>query len=381
MIIFFSFQEDDEKQGESQAQTKCFLSSKCLLLGIPGGVALTIGQWCPEGRGLAMQRLSQGPRTRSSQQNACSRSSVPGRLRARSEAGANRERGRREVLQGATAAASAFSLVTDPALGAKTPQVQVGEGESITEAIFRAPPGATVRVPAGKFVEPIIVNKPVTLRGTKKMTMIRWNGGRPGLTVKGRGNVLIRDVTVSHTADGSYEQNGSAVAVEPGGKLEMEGEATYFLHLRCFLSVFCLLINKSWSLIWHAGCELTSTTGNGATGKGGSMQLRECRLVSSKLHGVQYMNGTEGRIEGCLVQKNGQNGGQVEDDSPVGVFANTFAENGGYGLDCVNNFLGISIRENSVYGNKKGSFHFASDVSDKVLITSDNNFDTNFVVG
>jgi hypothetical protein len=126
---------------------------------------------------------------------------------------------------------------------------------------------------------------------------------------------------------------------------------------------------------------LTSTTGNGATGKGGSMQLRECRLVSSKLHGVQYMNGTEGRIEGCLVQKNGQNGGQVEDDSPVGVFANTFAENGGYGLDCVNNFLGISIRENSVYGNKKGSFHFASDVSDKVLITSDNNFDTNFVVG
>lgn len=262
--------------------------------------------------------------------------------------GAGKHMSRRETMISTGNAIVVSSSVAGNASAAKTPQVQVGEDESITDALLRAPTGSILRIPAKSYSERLLINKDVTIRGTKKGTQLSWSAGRPCISVRAGAKVRIRDVTLKHS-DAKYEQNGSAAAVDVGCSLEMEG------------------------------CELSSSTGSGARSNGGNLTLRECRLVSSSGDGASFTDGATGRLEGCLVQNNGGNGASITLDAYPDVRANTLANNAGYGLDC-DNCGRLQIRENSVYENKKGSFRFANGAGERVLITSDNSLDTEWIV-
>jgi beta-lactamase regulating signal transducer with metallopeptidase domain len=87
---------------------------------------------------------------------------------------------------------------------------------SLQREIDAAPTGATVKVPAGKHAGPLVITKPLTLKGEgREASAIELLGNDPAIFVRGAKGVSIEDLTVRWSPKSTDErmENPAAVAV------------------------------------------------------------------------------------------------------------------------------------------------------------------------
>ena len=98
-------------------------------------------------------------------------------------------------------------------------------GNPLQEAIDKAPPGATVELPAGRFEGPVVVDKSLTLRGQGEKTVIDAKGKGTVLTLQS-GGVRIENLTLAgsgrqrHTLDAALKLEGVEDVALEGCRIE-----------------------------------------------------------------------------------------------------------------------------------------------------------------
>lgn len=106
--------------------------------------------------------------------------------------------------------ASLLWALASPALAAAW---RVKPGESIQAAIDRAAPGDTIEVERARYVENLLITKPLTLRGLDRPTI---SGGLRGDTIRITAtDVTIEGLIVSESGDSLRDQN-AGIYVYPG---------------------------------------------------------------------------------------------------------------------------------------------------------------------
>jgi nitrous oxidase accessory protein len=106
--------------------------------------------------------------------------------------------------------ASLLGALASPALAAAW---RVKPGESIQAAIDRAAPGDTIEVERARYVENVLITKPLTLRGLDRPTI---SGGLRGDTIRITAtDVTIEGLIVSESGDSLRDQN-AGIYVYPG---------------------------------------------------------------------------------------------------------------------------------------------------------------------
>ena len=106
--------------------------------------------------------------------------------------------------------ASLLWALASPALAAAW---RVKPGESIQAAIDRAAPGDTIEVERARYVENLLITKPLTLRGLDRSTI---SGGLRGDTIRITAtDVTIEGLIVSESGDSLRDQN-AGIYVYPG---------------------------------------------------------------------------------------------------------------------------------------------------------------------
>ena len=106
--------------------------------------------------------------------------------------------------------ASLLWALASPALAAAW---RVKPGESIQAAIDRAAPGDTIEVERARYIENLLITKPLTLRGLDRPTV---SGGLRGDTIRITAtDVTIEGLIVSESGDSLRDQN-AGIYVYPG---------------------------------------------------------------------------------------------------------------------------------------------------------------------
>lgn len=108
--------------------------------------------------------------------------------------------------------AAALTVALLPGLAAAA-SLQVHPGDSIQAAIDRAAPGDVIEIHRGRYVENLLIEKTLTLRGIDRPTV---SGGLKGDTIRITAeDVVIDGLIVSDSGDSLLEQN-SGIYIWPG---------------------------------------------------------------------------------------------------------------------------------------------------------------------
>ncbi|WP_174524552.1 right-handed parallel beta-helix repeat-containing protein, partial [Thauera butanivorans] len=169
--------------------------------------------------------------------------------------------------------AAALALLATLALPAAAAVWRVKAGESIQAAIDRAAPGDTIEVERARYVENLLITRPLTLRGIDRPTI---SGGLRGDTIRIKAeHVTIEGLIIADSGASLREQN-AGIYVWPGS------HHTVIRNCDFSYTLFGLWIEQSNDVLIE---------GNLITGK------RELRS-SQRGNGIQLYNTRRARIIG-----------------------------------------------------------------------------------
>ncbi len=107
--------------------------------------------------------------------------------------------------------AALFCLLAAGVAGAA--EITVAPGASIAAAIARAAPGDVIRIERGRYGENLLIDKPLTLKGSGRPTV---SGGLQGDTIRiAAEDVVIEGLIVTDSGDSLLEQN-AGIYIQPG---------------------------------------------------------------------------------------------------------------------------------------------------------------------
>lgn len=121
-----------------------------------------------------------------------------------------------------------LSVISGFSVRARAAEWQVGSGESISGAVRAASPGDVILVRKGYYVDHLVIDKPVTLRGVNRPT-ISANGDGDVIRVKAQ-HVVIEGFIIRDSGSDLTAQN-AGVYIEPGAHAAVvrNNELTYNL--------------------------------------------------------------------------------------------------------------------------------------------------------
>jgi nitrous oxidase accessory protein NosD len=182
---------------------------------------------------------------------------------------------------------------------------------TIRAALEAAQPGDTIFVPPGKYIERVVIDKPVVLQvdatGIGNAAVeISWETTKP---YESTIEILSNNVTVSgfrirHSSP-SIAANYAIKIVDVNATVER--------------------------------CDVSSATGSAVGMEGGASVIRECILHDCKRNGAMIFqdiegNGGNGVLQACEIYGNGLHGVLVRDGAAPQVIDNRVYGNAGYGL-------------------------------------------------
>jgi nitrous oxidase accessory protein len=215
-------------------------------------------------------------------------------------------------------------LLTATVAGAA--ELQVRPGESIAAAIARARPGDVVSVARGRYVENLLIDKPLTLRGQDRPTI---SGDLHGDVIRvAAADVTIENFIVTDTGDDLTGQN-AGIYVQPG--------ADRVAVRRCDIS---------YSLfgLWVEGVKEPRIIDNLITGK-------RDYASAQRGNGIQLFNTTGAQIIGNRISF--VRDGIYVDVSHHAIFRRNRIHDARYGTHYMNSYYNV-WEDNDVYRNRGG---------------------------
>lgn len=172
--------------------------------------------------------------------------------------------------------AVALLLATAFASSAQAAVIEVAPGQSVAAAVRRAQPGDTVRVLPGQYRENVVIDKRLTLEGTRGATL---SGGGKGDVVRVRApGVTVRNLVVRDSGIDMDAQN-AAIYIEPGSDgARVEG---------------CTVLASLFG-IWLEDSANSTLENNVISG-------REDLLSTNRGNGIQVYNTTDSRVIGNTI--------------------------------------------------------------------------------
>ncbi|MCF6201532.1 MAG: nitrous oxide reductase family maturation protein NosD [Hydrogenimonas sp.] len=92
--------------------------------------------------------------------------------------------------------------------------------QNIQEIIDSAEPGSMIELPAGSFTGPIVIKKPIVLKGTGAKTVIDGNGSSKIITILSS-DVIIKDLTIRNGGKQRYSLD-SAIFIGNASRVRIE---------------------------------------------------------------------------------------------------------------------------------------------------------------
>src|SRR5262245_32995052 len=86
-------------------------------------------------------------------------------------------------------------------------------GSSLSEILAQCAPGATLEIAPGRYDEPLVIDKPITIRGSGELTRLSIGGRGSVITVRvPEGSARIESIAL----EGGDAEEGGAISVESG---------------------------------------------------------------------------------------------------------------------------------------------------------------------
>ncbi|HEU4654634.1 MAG TPA: nitrous oxide reductase family maturation protein NosD [Steroidobacteraceae bacterium] len=209
---------------------------------------------------------------------------------------------------------------------ANAAQLQVHPGESIAAAVAHAQPGDIVAVARGRYIEHLVIDKPLTLRGIDRPTL---SGALQGDAVRVTApDVTIENFIIADSGDDLTAQN-AAVYIQPGAD-----RATV---QRCDIA---------YSLfgLWIEGVQDVRIIDNLITGK-------RDYASAQRGNGIQLYNTTGAHIIGNRISF--VRDGIYVDVSHHATFRGNRIHHARYGTHYMNSYYNV-WEDNEVYRNRGG---------------------------
>jgi len=209
---------------------------------------------------------------------------------------------------------------------AQAATLRVQPGESVQAAITRAAPGDVIEIERGRYVENLLVDKPLTLRGIQRPTI---SGGMKGDAIRVTApDVTIEGLLVRDSGDSLKDQN-SGIYIRPGA------HRAVVRHCELSYNLFGLWIEKANEVLVEA---------NVITGK------REYNS-SQRGNGIQLYNTEGARILGNHVSF--VRDALYVDVSHHAVFKGNRLHHSRYGTHYMNSYYNL-WEDNDSYQNRGG---------------------------
>ena len=174
------------------------------------------------------------------------------------------------------AARAAVLLFAWLAAGADAAELRVLPGESISAAIARATAGDTVLIAAGTYVERLLIDKPLTLRGTGRATISAQNSG--DVIRVTASDVVIEGLAIRDSGADLDKQNAGVYVVPGADRFTLRD---------------CVLANNLFGL-WLEKSNHSKVTGNTITGK-------QALLSAARGNGIQVYNTADVEVIGNTI--------------------------------------------------------------------------------
>mmetsp|Transcript_25037 Transcript_25037/g.54086 ORF Transcript_25037/g.54086 Transcript_25037/m.54086 type:complete len:304 (-) Transcript_25037:254-1165(-) len=241
-------------------------------------------------------------------------------------------------------------FVVDPqkaANGLEDPLAEpIGAYNTISAALAVAPPGATILVRPGAYMEQLRVTRGVTLLADEG-AVLTWRSERPyeaALALdlseaQQAAQVLISGLSVRHFSP-SIAQNYAVYVPEPS-----RAAAASRIELR--------------------SCDVSSSSGSGVGVEGGDVTLSACRVSACKNHGIVYVGArSRGAVIGCTVTACKLNGMLLRDGAYPTIDDNVLSRNGQFGAALIDCRARYNAQSNVASGNAKGGVSGECDLDD-----------------
>ena len=197
--------------------------------------------------------------------------------------------------------ATAFAAGTTPAQPTSF-DVTVSPRESLQAAIDRCREGGSVLLLPGSYEGGVILSKVVHLFGRGEATL--WRAA-------GEGSVITSTAPVA-TLDGLIVRLGP----------HAEGERGH-----------CgILITAGRLLVQHCDVSSKSRSSVIVEGASASPTILGCKVHGSAMAGIIFKGGSTGRVEGCSIVSNDQDGASICDGADPLLIANSIQDNKGMGV-------------------------------------------------
>lgn len=216
----------------------------------------------------------------------------------------------------------------------------------LQQAIDKARPGATVVVPEGTYTQPVTIGKGIVLKS--RGAILSVESSRPAILVDTGKKVGIQGLEIRWKVKGKLEKGGSSCAVfVRSGEVAIHG---------CRFKALGSGKVSPCALFAQGDAEV---------------ELKNCRFEGFEF-AIQFWNGAEGDIEGCLVSHPGHCGITVGGGAKVEMERNIVTGSAFHGVRCTGGE--IEAESNWVANNKNRGFYIGNK-------SSTGEIDNNVIIG
>lgn len=222
----------------------------------------------------------------------------------------------------------------------------------LQQAINKARPGATVVIPKGIYTQPITVGKGIVLKGNGSTLAVESTS--PAILVDTGKKVGIQGLEIQWKIKGKLEKGGTSCAVfVRAGEVTVQG---------CRFKALGSGKESPCALFAQGDAEV---------------KLKNCRFEGFEF-AIQFWNGAEGNVVGCLVSHPGHCGITVGGGAKVGMARNIVTGSSFHGIRCTGGK--IEAESNWVAGNKNRGFYIGNKsaighISNNVIIDNGTGID------
>ena len=182
-----------------------------------------------------------------------------------------------------------------------------GDYSSITEAVVSAPPGATIRLAPGIYIqtEPLLITKPLKLVGENmKNTLIIGTTGECVLKAVTSGAFSIEDISFKYEGEGPAD----VVVLDADEIRVISCSFTGALQTSGRISWAGLMITGNTKGIVR-NCSASHNIGEGITVSGDAdIVVQSCICSDNAGAGIAFIGSAKGSVEGNICERNGQAG-------------------------------------------------------------------------
>lgn len=250
--------------------------------------------------------------------------------------------------------------------------------ENLLAALERAPEGAHLRLAAGSYEGPVVLDKKLRLSGVRGGRVRIWTDGTvPAVVIRAGVEAVFEDLAVEHVADGSQEGGGDAPPPRAAGVLVEGGASLAFRRGRVQGAGGHGIHGSPEASLDLREVEIFSSGGIGVLVEGGPSRLArikahlnaggglhvtggEASVVDSHFHGngregIYIRNaGTRTKLDRVRCEKNGLAGILAADGCIVEAVAPECVDNQNEGFDAGGGGTQAAIQGGVFRGNRAG---------------------------